>query len=127
MRDVTDYAITNEQATVLAKTKRRKRRASWFLSGPISGDWLQRAASLSGRALHLALTIRHMANLQKRTTIFLERKWCERFGVTPRSEDRNLARLELAGLIRVERRRGRRPRVTVLDRKLVKMRINHER
>ena len=45
--------------------RRRKSDSAWFLRGPIQGDWLSRAAALPGRALHVALAIRHGIDLAK--------------------------------------------------------------
>ncbi len=43
----------------------RHRARSWFLRGPIPGEWLGKAAALGGRALHVALAVRHAAAVER--------------------------------------------------------------
>lgn len=91
-------------------------KGEWFLKGPIPGDWLGRAAQMSGRSLHLGLAIWHLAFLEQTPTVSLTKRIRKRLGVEDKDAARRaLAKLESAGLIRVERNSGRAPRVTILD------------
>lgn len=91
----------------------RRRRSEWFLKGPIPGEWLGRAARLSGRALHVALAVWHQNALESRNVVKLTWGVLDRFGVTPDAGARGLAALERAGLVSVQRHRGRSPLVTI--------------
>lgn len=85
-----------------------------FLKGPISMDWLSRAAALPGKALHLAIAIQWLAGMAKTSVFVLTRKALALFDVGPDAKADALKRLENQGLIRVERCPGKRHRVEVL-------------
>ncbi len=95
----------------------RRRSAEWFIKGPIPGSWLSDAAKLSGRTLHLAIAIWHEVALAKRPGALLRNKTLGLFGVSRSTAYVGLKRLEAAGLVRVDRHNGRRPKVTICDRK----------
>ena len=76
--------------------------------------WLRAAAALPGRALHLALALKLQSDLEGRDEIRVQRKLVEIFGLDRYAERRALGALEGAGLVLVQRRRGRRPVVTVI-------------
>lgn len=96
---------------------RRPRRKSGdlFLKGPIPWSWLQRAADLPGRALAVGLVIWHLHGLRKSRTVRVTQSQTRSLGLSPRVARRGLATLETAGLVSVNRHRGRGPDVTVLD------------
>jgi hypothetical protein len=88
-----------------------------FVQGPIPLDWLQRAARLPGRSpLAVALAIFYKFGLQKRAPdpIVVTNVLAEEFGVDRKGKYSALKALEEAGLIRVERRLGKSPRVSLL-------------
>ena len=95
----------------------RRQSGEWFLKGPIPGWWLGKAATLSGRSLNVALAIWHEVALAKKPWPVLRNKTLAQFGVSRSTAYAGLKRLEAAGLVRVDRHNGRRPRVTVCDRK----------
>jgi hypothetical protein len=90
-------------------------RPTRFLRGPISLTWLERAARLPGRALHVALAIRHQSALERTQTVALPNKQLAEFGVDRDAKRRGLAVLEAARLISVERKAGRNPTVTIIE------------
>jgi hypothetical protein len=92
----------------------RFRRGQKFLLGPIPWDWLAVAARLPGKALQVGLVIWHLAGLKKAMTIELSRVPLESLGVTRQAAYRGLKALENAGLIKTERRSGRKTQVTIL-------------
>jgi hypothetical protein len=92
----------------------RHRPQEWFLKGPIPGDWLQRAAALPGRALHVGLAVWHLAALERSDTGRLTSKQLARFGVKPDAARRGLTALERAGLVTVVRHPGRCPIVSIV-------------
>lgn len=94
------------------KTKKKSKR---FVKGPIPLPWLLTAAALSPSACVVALIVWHARGLYRRDN---DLRICpsdfERFGLTSRTGSRCLYRLEEAGLISVDRQRGRCARVAIL-------------
>ena len=88
----------------------------WFIRGPIPGEWISRAAHLSGNhTLHVALAIQHVSGFQKSNkAIMLERFHFDRFGVKKDSVRRALERLQEAGLIKYTKV-GQRYNVTIIQ------------
>jgi hypothetical protein len=80
-------------------------------------DWLSRAAALPGKSLAVALALLHLANRHKNATVVLSRRDLCRFSISPDAGIDSLTRLAHAGLILANRRRGRPPKVTLLDSK----------
>jgi len=73
------------------------------------------AAGLPGRALHVALAALHEVKMSSSDSAKLTAAALARFGVRGKTGSRGLAKLESAGLVTVERRRGRAPRVTIRE------------
>jgi hypothetical protein len=92
-----------------------RRHFERFLKGPVPLAWLQRAARLPGKALHVALVLRYLSGLSKGLTVKLPRCVLLEFGVGRSSADRGLRDLQRAGLVTVARHRGRHPVVTVVE------------
>ena len=86
------------------------------LQGPIPSDWLATAAHLPGKSLHVGIALWHAAGLQNARTVLLSNVAAHRFAIDRNAKYRGLNWLEEARLIRVERRIGRSPRVTILHR-----------
>ena len=84
-----------------------------FLKGPISWLWLSQAARLSGKSLQVALQICYWRGIRRSDRFPLSVSSLEHLGVSRSSAYRALHALEEAGLIAVERHRGRRPIVTI--------------
>ena len=78
--------------------------------------WLEAAGSLPGKALHVAVAIRFLHGFDlSSSTVRLKPSALRRLGVKKDSARRALGHLESAGLVRVDRRRGRAPIVTIID------------
>jgi hypothetical protein len=79
--------------------------------------WLRRAADLPGKALHLALALwfEAICSPDRSPVVKLQRRKRGWFGLERRAFYRALQSLQKAGLIGVEPRRGKVPRVTILD------------
>ena len=92
----------------------RKRRKTRFLKGPVSLANLHTAAQLPGRALHLYLAIRHRCDLHLTQTVTLSSDYLGPWGLDRHAKRRALSALELAGLILVDRHKGRAVRVTLV-------------
>jgi hypothetical protein len=92
----------------------RHKSGEHFLKGPIPLPWLEVAATLPGKSLHAAVALWYAAGLTKSASIPLSNIAGLRFGLDRNAKYRALAWLERAGLVRVERKLGRAPVVTIL-------------
>jgi hypothetical protein len=79
-------------------------------------DWLTKAARLPGKSLHLAVALAYLASAQNTRQVVLSNLVTQQFGLPRGSKYRALGCLENADLIRVERKIGRSPLVTICQR-----------
>jgi hypothetical protein len=86
-----------------------------FLAAPVPVQWLETAAKLPGRSLHVGLVLWYAAGWAQSASVRLSNVLCLGFGVDRNAKYRALFCLEDAGLIAVKRKRGRSPLVTILD------------
>ena len=86
-----------------------------FLRGPVPWAWITAASALPGSALATGLAIWMEAALKKSNEIMLPSKWVRQLGISRKAEARALAALERAALVGIDRRRGRRPRIRILE------------
>ena len=92
----------------------KKRRQAEFVRGPIPVAWIGKAAELPGRALAVGLAVWFIVGARRHSNAVCP-SLLARFGVSQRTAYRGLAALERAGLVEVDRHRGRCPRVTIQD------------
>jgi hypothetical protein len=104
-------ALTTAAPMMTTRTRRVQGR---FLRGPVPLDWLQRAALLPGRAVHLGLALWFLDGFQQTGTVKVEPGVVRGFGLDRHASYRALRALEKAGLVSVERRKGAAPVVTLL-------------
>ncbi len=83
------------------------------LQGPIPIAWLQAAAKLPGRSLHAGVALWIAASQLRARVVPLSNLDGARLGCGRSQKYRALAWLEAAGLVRVQRRLGRSPMVTI--------------
>jgi hypothetical protein len=98
-------------------SRRRAPRGDLFLRGPVPLPWLGRACELpGGKPLAVALAIWYLSGLRKsKENLRLGSDTLRHFNVTGRSAKKKaLLQLERAGLIRVERRQGKNPLVSIV-------------
>ena len=76
-------------------------------------SWLTRAARLPGKALHVGLLLWFRVGCERSNVVRLTRGHADFFALDRHTVYRGLAALERAGLVNVDRRRGRCPVVTV--------------
>ena len=76
--------------------------------------WLVEAARLPGKSLHLATVLQSLARAQSTRQVELSNLVCQEFGLTRNAKYRALGWLEEANLVRVARKLGRSPLVTIL-------------
>lgn len=112
-----DYRLSRDVKMAPPKYKkvRRHKPGMNFLRGPIPLDWLTRATSLQGRALHVALALWFLAGVRKTWSVPLSNETAELFGVQRYAKYRALTALERAGLVTIQKKQGRSPIVTLLD------------
>ncbi len=85
-----------------------------FLRGPVPLEWLRRAAMLPGKSLAVGIVLWFEAGCDKCLTVRITNAVGKKLGIERRSKDRGLRNLEEAGLVEVDRHRGRCPVVTIL-------------
>lgn len=86
-----------------------------FIKGPLPLLWFQKASALPGKALHVALSLWWVKGLCRAATFPFKRKAAATLGISRDATYDALTKLEAAGLIRVDRHRGRSPVVTILE------------
>jgi hypothetical protein len=85
-----------------------------FLRGPIPLGWISRAAHLPGKTLNLAIAIWWRYGMSKGKPFKLTQTALKELNVERDAERSGLVRLEQKGLIKVERKPGQRPTISVL-------------
>jgi hypothetical protein len=111
MRDFEVAANAMEMGATATVPRRIKGR---FLKGPVPLVWLQTAAALPGKTLHIAIVLWYRAGLTGSMTVKLGSQDLEAMGVARDAKYSGLDRLQAAGLISIDRQRGRAPVVTLL-------------
>lgn len=89
-------------------------RTPGFIKGPLPLGWMQQAAQMPGKTLHVGLTLWYLAGLQKSKTVKFVTKPLSALGVSRDAKYEALERLRSAGLIAVEQKPGSTPTVTLL-------------
>lgn len=100
-------------ATLPAK-KDRPRKKKRFIRGPIPAEWIEQAARLPGKALHVAVMIRYLDGFESTGTVKLRPSVRNLYGMDRFSCIRGLDQLEAVGLISVQRKRGSSPVATIM-------------
>jgi hypothetical protein len=86
-----------------------------FVKGPVPLSWLRLALSLGGKAGNLAWALWWRAGVEGGSPVPITPKMLADFDLPERTTSRLLHHFESAGLIKVDRQRGRCPRVGLLD------------
>lgn len=89
----------------------KARQLGRFLKGPIPLQDIAAASRLPGRALAVFLAIHHRVALTRNPEVTLPKRLLAELGVTKDAKARALHALEAAGIVRVERQRGRAPKI----------------
>ena len=115
--DIENFRLPNnyiESCPKPPKKPKRRRIAGNFVKGPIPTEWLQKASALPGKAFQMGVVIWYLYGLRKDTTVTLGNGLLEQFHISRKAKYRCLKALEGAGLIAVEYRKDRNPRVTII-------------
>ena len=101
-------------ATPAAGIRSQSRTRKFVKRVPVA--WIVQVLQLKhGSACSVAIALRFVSGIQRSETVVLRRADRDLFGLLRWTVTRGLAHLEAAGLISVGRRRGRLPRVTLLE------------
>jgi hypothetical protein len=85
------------------------------LKGTVPLAWLETAAKLPGRSLHVGLLLWYEAGVSRSGAVHLSNILCLRFGIDRNAKYRALRSLEGARLVSVQRKLGRSPLVIIRD------------
>jgi DNA-binding MarR family transcriptional regulator len=85
-----------------------------FIAGPIYVSWVCQASRLGVKALLVGLALWHLKGLRRDNGFLVSNLMLQEWGIRPDAKTRALRKLEKAGLIIVERRGKRSPRVTLV-------------
>jgi hypothetical protein len=94
----------------------RHRAGEKFLKGPIPWGWVQAAAALPGKALAVGVAVWFEAGCRNARSVPITLARLTRLGMSRDAASRAVRRLESAGLVAVDRPRGRGLVVTLCDR-----------
>jgi len=100
--------------TVKSNTTPKRRRANLFAQVPLAWAAVAAKSTKTQRAMVWVL-LQHMAWQNKGAAFPISNAALAKYGVSREVKRRDLATLEAAGLIRVERQHGRAPVVTLID------------
>ena len=89
-------------------------KKSLFLAGPIPLDWIHKAAELPGKSLNVAFAIWWLYGMAKGKPLKLTPLSLNSFCVKREAASAALNRLEMAGLIQLQRSLGKRPTILIL-------------
>ena len=89
-------------------------RGGRFVRGPIPCDWLRMALAIGGKSGNLAFALWWLAGVEQSNPLRLTGRVLRNFHISTRAARRLLVDFERAGLVDVERHRGRGPMVTLL-------------
>jgi hypothetical protein len=85
-----------------------------FIAGPVNVAWLSRARKLGVTALWVGLSLWFLRGLRHSDSFVVSNLIMREWDVLPDAKLRALRKLEKAGLITIERRGKRSPRVTLV-------------
>jgi hypothetical protein len=84
-----------------------------FIKGPIPLDWIKKALKLAPCAIRIGIVLWYISGLRKNETFILSNVMLKKFNIYRHTKYRGLELLEEAGLIEVERRFKKNPKVTI--------------
>lgn len=108
--DISDFKLPSAGIVSQPEPRTKRRQTEPFLKGPVPMSWLNAACTIRRKnALAASLVIFHMAGLARSNTALTvtARRAKQVMGLGKKFFDRGLRDLEAAGLVRVERSRGR--------------------
>jgi hypothetical protein len=110
-----DIPVKRLQLNVVTNKLESTPKKELFLRGPIPLEWLARAAALPGKTLNVAIALWWRHGMAGGKPFKLTQMALTAMNVERDAERAGLTRLEQAGLVRVERKPGQRPIISILD------------
>ena len=95
--------------------KRKHKKYSLFIKGPIQLMWITEACKLTKSAIKVALAICFLKGIYGDNIFKLENTIIKRFGIDRQGKSRGLRELEQAGLVEVVQNKGSLPLIKVVD------------
>lgn len=108
---VLDDAVPPEAA--VRKGRRVSSVRGKFIAGPVDVVWLSQARKLGVTALWVGLGLWFLRGLKRSDSFVVSNLMLDQWGVLPDAKSRALRKLETAGLITIESRGKRSPRITL--------------
>jgi DNA-binding transcriptional ArsR family regulator len=109
--DLSDVASPNAG---IRKGRRITPISDKFIKGPVNVVWLSQARQLGVAALWVGLSLWFLRGLRRSDSFIVSNLTMREWDVLPDAKRRALRALEKAGLITIERRGRRSPRVTLV-------------
>jgi len=102
--------------TLARRARSQQRQQAEFLRGPIPLSWLATAATLGKLALSAGVLVWFRAGCARtKTALTVSQNQYKRFGLGDDTFNRALSRLESAGLVTIDRQKGKKSRVTLVE------------
>lgn len=118
--DASKYFVDSAEKKGKPEAVRKKPESEFYIPN-IPGPWIVKIFNLSFIALRVALVLWRTYKMRKRQNPFkLTSKYMKPFGLSRNQKYRGLADLEKAGLIKVTRKPGQAPTVTLIDFEITK-------
>ena len=77
--------------------------------------WVMKVTALRGKSAAVGIVLWYLSGVSKKSTVILSGVQLKKFGIHRLAGSRALKWLELAALVRVERKDNKSPRVTILE------------
>jgi hypothetical protein len=116
MFDIDKYRIPGKNINPGESKKKRepkKKIIGKFIRGPIPLYWMKKALELAPCAIRIGIVLWYISGLRKSETFILSNVMLKDFGLNRHTKYQGLKHLEEAGLIEVERRFKKNPKVTI--------------
>ena len=116
MLDIEKFRISEKSTNSIESKKKRapkKKKIGNFIKGPIPLHWIRVALNLAPCALRVSVILWYISGLRRSETFILSNVMLKDFNLNRHTKYRGLKLLEEAGLIEVERRFKKNPKVTI--------------
>jgi hypothetical protein len=108
-----EYPSISEHENLSTKTN-RSNRPQKFIKGPIDYQWIAKACRVRAAELGIYLMYK-IGILGSKASVQVRPSECRELGLTDRERQRQVLRLENAGLITADKGKGRCPTVTLIE------------
>lgn len=110
-----DVPVRRLQLDAKARVLVASPKKELFLRGPIPLEWLGKAAALPGKTLNVAIALWWLNGMKKGAPFKLTQRSLQYMHVGREAASDGLRRLEGVGLIKIERKSGQRPTITIVE------------